>query len=80
MRFRQLNLMDSDFGFREQMDIIFCRNVIIYFDKATQASLLARFCTYLSPRGYLFMGHSRRFSAWTCLLTQVAPTIYRRVR
>ncbi len=78
VRFRQLNLMDNDFGFREQMDIIFCRNVIIYFDKATQTSLLNRFCRYLSPRGYLFMGHSETLFGMDLPLAQVAPTIYRR--
>jgi chemotaxis protein methyltransferase CheR len=79
VRFRQLNLMDGDFGFREQMDIIFCRNVIIYFDKATQASLLNRFCRCLSPKGYLFMGHSETLFGMDLPLAQVAPTIYRRV-
>ena len=78
VRFRQLNLMEGDFGFREQMDIIFCRNVIIYFDKATQASLLNRFCRYLSPKGYLFMGHSETLFGMDLPLAQVAPTIYRR--
>jgi chemotaxis protein methyltransferase CheR len=80
VRFRQLNLMDGDFGFREQMDIIFCRNVIIYFDKPTQERLIKRFCTYLSARGYLFMGHSETLLGMDLPLTQVAPTVYRRLR
>ena len=78
-RFRRLNFMDSDFGFRETMDVIFCRNVIIYFDKQTQERLLNRFCGYLSPDGYLFMGHSETLLGMDVPLVQVAPTVYRRL-
>jgi chemotaxis protein methyltransferase CheR len=78
-RFRRLNFMDSDFGFRETMDIIFCRNVIIYFDKQTQERLLNRFCGYLSLDGYLFMGHSETLLGMDVPLVQVAPTIYRKL-
>ena len=77
-RFRRLNFMDSDFGFRETMDIIFCRNVIIYFDKETQERLLNRFCG-LSLDGYLFMGHSETLLGMDVPLVQVAPTIYRKL-
>jgi len=77
VRFRRLNFMDGDFGFREQMDIIFCRNVIIYFDKPTQERLLNRFRACLSPHGYIFMGHSETLLGMDVPLTQVAPTIYR---
>lgn len=75
--FRRLNFMDGDFGFREPMDIIFCRNVIIYFDKPTQEKLLNRFCDHLSPDGYIFMGHSETILGMDVPLTQVAPTVYR---
>jgi len=78
VRFRRLNFMDGDFGFREPMDIIFCRNVIIYFDKSTQEKLLNKFCKYLSPDGYLFVGHSETLFGMNVPLKQVAPTIYRR--
>jgi chemotaxis protein methyltransferase CheR len=78
VKFRQLNLMDGDFGFREQMDIIFCRNVIIYFDKPTQEQLLKRFCGLLSPYGYLFMGHSETLFGMDLPLVQAAPTVYRK--
>ena len=79
-RFRRLNFMDRDFGFRETMDVIFCRNVIIYFDKETQERLLNRFCTYLSSDGYLFMGHSETLLGMNVPLAQVAPTVYRKLR
>lgn len=74
--FRRLNFMDGDFGFREKMDIIFCRNVIIYFDKITQERLLNRFCDYLAPHGYIFMGHSETLFGMDVPLKQAAPTIY----
>ena len=78
VRFRRLNFMDGDFGFREEMDVIFCRNVIIYFDKQTQERLLNRFCAHLSDEGYLFVGHSETLLGMDVPLVQVAPTIYRK--
>ena len=80
VKLRQLNFMDSDFGFREPIDIIFCRNVIIYFDKATQERLLNHFCRYLAPHGYIFMGHSETLLGMDVPLVPVAPTIYSRKR
>ncbi len=79
VRFRHLNLMAGDFGLRERMDIIFCRNVIIYFDRPTQERLLNRLCAHLSPGGYLFMGHSETLSGLDVPLTSVYPTVYRKV-
>ncbi len=60
--------------------MFFCRNVIIYFDKAAQAKLLKKLCGYLSARGYLFMGHSENLFGMNLPLIQVAPTVYRRSR
>ena len=79
VRFRRLNFMDSDFGMREQMDIIFCRNVIIYFDRPTQERLLNKFCKHLAPGGYIFMGHSETLSGLDVPLTSVNPTVYRKL-
>jgi chemotaxis protein methyltransferase CheR len=79
VRFRRLNFMDGDFGFREPVDIIFCRNVIIYFDKPTQEKLLNRFCRALSPGGYVFMGHSETLFGMDVPLVSVAPTVYRKI-
>jgi chemotaxis protein methyltransferase CheR len=69
--------MESDFGLRERMDVIFCRNVIIYFDRPTQERLLRRLCGHLLPGGYIFMGHSETLSGLRVPLYQVAPTVYR---
>jgi len=77
VQFRRLNFME-DFGIQEQMDIIFCRNVIIYFDKPTQERLLNKFCRQLVPGGYLFLGHSETLSGLNVPLTPVASTVYRK--
>lgn len=79
VRFARLNLMSDDFGIREQMDVIFCRNVIIYFDRPTQEKLLNQLCLHLRPDGYLFMGHSETLHGLRLPLVPVGPTIYRRV-
>ena len=80
VKYRQLNLMDNDFQFREPMDIIFCRNVIIYFDKATQDDLISRLCRYLKLDGYLFMGHSEVLHCQQGLpLVSIAPAVYKKV-
>jgi len=78
VRFRRLNFMDGDFGFREPLDVIFCRNVIIYFDKPTQEKLLRKFYKCLAPDGYLFMGHSETLFGMNVPLVQAAPTVYRK--
>ncbi|WP_051384267.1 CheR family methyltransferase [Nitratidesulfovibrio termitidis] len=79
VRFERLNFMDP-FSFSEPMDIIFCRNVIIYFDKPTQEGLFSRFCQCLRPGGHLFIGHSESLTGMALPLEQVAPTVYRRTR
>lgn len=78
IQFRRLNFME-DFGMHEHMDVIFCRNVIIYFDKPTQERLLNRFCTQLVKGGYLFLGHSETISGLNVPLTPVASTVYRKI-
>ena len=76
--FRKLNLMDRDFGFDAPVDIIFCRNVIIYFDRPTQEKLLGRLCANLLPGGYLFMGHSETLNGLSMPLMSVGPMVYKK--
>lgn len=78
--FRQLNLMDDDYGIRHNFDMIFCRNVIIYFDKPTTDRLMVKLCNKLVPGGYLFMGHSELLDCSHLPVVSVAPTIYKRTR
>jgi len=77
IRFGRLNFMDEDFSLPHLMDVIFCRNVIIYFDKKTQERLVCKFCRKLQPGGFLFLGHSESLHGFNVPLTQVAPTVYR---
>lgn len=80
VRFRRLNFLEGEFGFREKMDIIFCRNVMIYFDRKTQENLLNRFCGHLDPNGYIFTGHSETLHGMDVPLVQVAPSTYRKAK
>jgi len=80
VHFRRLNFMDDDFGIREPLDIIFCRNVIIYFDRPTQERLLQRFHRHMKPGAFIFMGHSETLSGLNVPLVSVFPTIYRKMK
>ncbi|HBG47532.1 MAG TPA: chemotaxis protein CheR [Deltaproteobacteria bacterium] len=75
-RFTRLNLMDETFPIEGRLDIIFCRNVIIYFNKETQERLFSKFCEYLRPGGYLFLGHSETLSGLGLPLKKVAASVY----
>jgi len=76
--FRRINFMDTDFGIAEPMDIIFCRNVVIYFDKPTQQSLMRKFHRQLRPGGYLFLGHSETLNGLEVDFTTVGSTVYQK--
>lgn len=79
IRFRRLNLMDSDYALETPADAIFCRNVLIYFDRPTQEKVLNRLSRCLVPQGYLFVGHSESLHEFDVRLTPVAPAVYRRI-
>ena len=76
--FRRINLMDDRYPIKSLLDVIFCRNVMIYFDRETQAKVLARLSRYLKPGGYLFLGHSETMQGICDAFHYVAPTIYRK--
>ncbi|MDD2309868.1 MAG: protein-glutamate O-methyltransferase [Desulfuromonadaceae bacterium] len=76
--FRRINFMDDNLGIAEKMDIIFCRNVVIYFDKPTQQTLMRKFYNQLKPGGYLFIGHSETLSGLDVDFKSVASTVYRK--
>jgi chemotaxis protein methyltransferase CheR len=76
--FRQVNLMESEYGFGEPLDLVFCRNVMIYFTRPTQAAVLERISATLRTGGYLLLGHSESLCGLDLPLKQVSATVYRR--
>jgi chemotaxis protein methyltransferase CheR len=79
VEFRRLNFMENDYGMTEKADAIFCRNVIIYFDRPTQERILRKLSLCLTPGGFLFVGHSETLHDMNLPLQAVAPALYRRV-
>jgi chemotaxis protein methyltransferase CheR len=78
IEFRRVNFMDGDFGLPESPEIIFCRNVIIYFDRATQIRLLGKLVRQLAPGGYFFAGHSESLQNMDLPLVAVGTAVYRK--
>jgi len=78
--FTQFNLMGNFSRFKKKFHIIFCRNVMIYFDSPTKAALAKRYHDALEVGGWLFIGLSETLSGISGDLQQVAPSIYRRVK
>jgi chemotaxis protein methyltransferase CheR len=78
VQFHRLNLMHDEYDIRDRFEVIFCRNVIIYFERPTQFRLLNHLYQYLAPGGYLFLGHSETLAGMELPLVSVAPTIYRK--
>ena len=70
--------MDADFDLPQAPEIIFCRNVIIYFDRPTQERLLKKLTRQLAPGGYFFAGHSESLQGMDLPLIPVAPSAYRK--
>jgi len=76
VKFEQLNLLDAKWALREPFDAIFCRNVMIYFDKPTQGRILQRFAPLMKPHGLLFAGHSENFSFASDTFRLKGQTVY----
>ncbi|MDH4190784.1 MAG: chemotaxis protein CheR [Betaproteobacteria bacterium] len=76
--FRQVNLLESSWPLRAPLDAIFCRNVMIYFDKPTQYAVLDRFAELLEPGGLLFAGHSENFTQGRIPFRSRGRTVYER--
>ncbi len=76
VQFQQLNLLDKKWNLPSPLDVIFCRNVMIYFDKATQLGILERMVKLLSPKGLYIAGHSENFTQATHLVKAAGQTTY----
>lgn len=77
--FARMNLMDNAYPVGDHMHIIFCRNVLIYFDKPTQNHVLKRLCDNLVPGGYMFIGHSETVAGLDLPIRQVSNTVFKRI-
>jgi chemotaxis protein methyltransferase CheR len=78
IQFQRVNLMDDQLPLMNAVDAIFCRNVIIYFERIDQEELLGRMCCLLKPGGYLFLGHSETALGFDLPLAHVMKTVYRK--
>lgn len=77
--FRRFNLMDEAFPFRRKFHVIFCRNVMIYFNSRTRETLVNKFHDLTERDGYLFIGHSESLNRETTPYKYVMPAVYRKV-
>jgi len=79
VNFRRLNFMHDVYDVPDHFDIVFCRNVLIYFDRQTQERVINKLCTKLKVGGYFFLGHSESIMNMNVPLEQIKPTIFRRI-
>lgn len=75
---RRFNLMNKTFPFKKQFDMIFCRNVMIYFDDVTRNELVKKFYNFIKPGGYLFIGHSETLQRLDHNFKYIKPALYKK--
>ena len=71
--------MDHSYNINDNFHVMFCRNVLIYFNRETQEQVINRLCKNLKSGGYLFIGHSESILGMNLPLQQIKPTIYKRL-
>jgi chemotaxis protein methyltransferase CheR len=76
--FQRMNLMNPYYSVNKEFDIIFCRNVLIYFDHETQQNVITKLASNLKPDGFFFLGHSESVTNMNVPLKQIKPTIFRK--
>jgi chemotaxis protein methyltransferase CheR len=79
IEFRKFNLLNTEYHPLGKFDIIFCRNVLIYFERELQHRLLKQFTTVLNPGGLLFLGHSESIAGYALPLKHIKPTIFSKI-
>jgi chemotaxis protein methyltransferase CheR len=77
--YRRFNLLEDTFPFKKKFHVIFCRNVMIYFDTETKNTLIQKFYNHLEDGGYLFIGHSESIDRNRTLLKYIKPAVYRKI-
>ncbi len=77
--YQRLNFMDENYNINEYFDVIFCRNVLIYFDRPTQQKVINKLSTKLKTGGYFFLGHSESITGMEVPLVQLKPTVFMKV-
>ena len=78
--FGRLNFMDEHYNVNKKFDIIFCRNVLIYFDRVNQEKVINRLCEHLKIGGFLFFGHSESITGLNVPLKYIQQTVFQKVR
>ncbi len=76
--FQRLNFMDTTFSVGDYYDVIFCRNVLIYFNRETQEAVINKLCQKLRAGGYLFLGHSESITNMNVPVIRIKPTVFKR--
>jgi chemotaxis protein methyltransferase CheR len=76
VRFQRLNLIDPAYPLADSFDLIFCRNVLIYFDPELRLSVVQRLLNHLAPKGYLFLGHAETLNGLADRVRSIIPTVY----
>jgi len=77
--YRRFNLLEENFPFKKKFHVIFCRNVMIYFDADTKARLVSKFYNHMEPGGYLFIGHSESIDRSKTNFKYIKPAVYRKL-
>ena len=80
IRFHRLNFMDAQYPIQDVFDVIFFRNVMIYFDKPTQEAVIQKLCAHLVPGGYLLVGHSESLAGLNIPAQNVGAAIHQKPR
>ncbi|MBI2682382.1 MAG: hypothetical protein HYX26_04060 [Acidobacteriales bacterium] len=78
LRFGRVNLVADDYPVPHDLDLILCRNVLIYFDQATKKKVVTKLLQHVGKGGYLFLGHSESLNTTVPGLHCVAPTVYQK--
>lgn len=76
---KYVNLINGSYDVQDSFDVIFCRNVLIYFDRETQERVITKLSSFLKPGGYFFIGHSESLSGMDVPLKHIKPTIFQKI-